>query len=102
MSFWELNHPPQRIAAIDASTAREKTYGELRADVDRLAGIFCECPRKSLVLLLARNQYECFVAYLACLNTAQAALLVDSSLHHDLLSGLIGKYRPEFIVSGAS
>lgn len=98
MSFWRLDHPPDSVAAIDAATGRQKTYGELRADVSQVAVAF-GTDRKQLILLLAQNRYECLVAYLAALNSQHPVLLLDPSTNHELLIGLIRTYAPDLILS---
>jgi long-chain acyl-CoA synthetase len=102
VSFWKLEHPQERLAVVDVRTGRSKTYGELRADVERAAarmattGPETSTPRrKSLVMLLAENRYECLVAYLAALHSGDALMLVDASLNRDLLLRLIETYRPD-------
>ena len=37
VNFWKLEHPPGRLAVVDVHSGRERTYGELRADVERAA-----------------------------------------------------------------
>ena len=85
---------------VDAHSGRERTYGELRADVDRTKGELAgmrKTGRKSLVMLLADNRYECLVTYLAALNSGDALVLVDATLNRDLLTRLIDTYRPDCI-----
>ena len=53
--------------------------------------------RKSLGLLVAQNRYECLVAYLAALNAGSALILVDGSLHAQLLREFVAAYEPDWI-----
>ena len=101
MNFWKLEHPQDRLAVVDGLTGQERTYGELRADVERAMRPTLRQGRKSLGMLLAQNRYECLVAYLAALNSNEALILVDATLNHDLLLRLIDTYRPDCIY-GAS
>jgi long-chain acyl-CoA synthetase len=101
VNFWKLAHPKERLAVTEVRTGRARTYGELRADVDRaMAEMPGEMPkpgRKSLLMLLAQNRYESLVAYLAALNSGDALVLVDATLNRDLLLRLINTYRPDCI-----
>ena len=99
MSFWTLDHRSDRVAAIDVATGRQKTYGELRADVAQMITAFGSSDRKQLILLLAQNRYECLVAYLAALNAKHPLMLLDPSTNHELVLGLVRTYSPDLIVS---
>lgn len=99
-NFWNLEHPEHSVAVVDAHTGRERTYAELRADVELMISAIPRMQRKSLKMLLAQNRYGCLVAYLAALNSRDALILVDASLHPDLLSRLINTYSPDFVLGG--
>jgi acyl-CoA synthetase (AMP-forming)/AMP-acid ligase II len=101
-NFWKLDHPPERLAVVDVHSGRERTYGELRADVGREVREMAKPSRKSLVLLLAQNRYESLVAYLAALNSGDALMLVDATLNRELLLQLIETYRPDRICGSAA
>jgi len=100
VNFWKLEHSPDRIAVVDAHTGREWTYGELRTDVARAAKAAGR-GKKSLLMLLAQNRYECLVAYLAALNSGDALMMVDATLNQELLARLVETYRPDFIYGEA-
>lgn len=100
--FWKLAFPPEHLAVIDPANGIEKTYGELRADVERAAGTMPNGGNKSLILLLAQNRYECLVTYLAALNLGHALLLVDSTLNHELFLQIVAAYQPQQICGGAT
>ena len=97
VNFWKVEHPPERLAVIDAQAGLERTYGELSSDVQRTAAGMARPGRKSLIMLLAQNRYESLVAYLAALNSGDALLLVDATLNRELLLRLIETYRPDRI-----
>ena len=107
-NFWELEHPPERLAVVDVHSGRERTYGELRADVELAAAemrpeIASRTPSgKSLIMLLAQNRYESLVAYLAALHSGDALVLVDATLNRELLLRLIETYRPDRICGTAA
>lgn len=100
--FWKLEQQPDQLAVIDGHAGVQKTYGELRADVERMVETMPARSGKSLVLLLAQNRYECLVAYLAALNSGQATILLDSNLNRELLLRFVSTYRPELIFAMAS
>ena len=109
-NFWKLDHPPERLAVVDVHGGRERTYGELRADVEReasamrseLAAGKAKPSGKSLTMLLAQNRYESLVEYLAALNSGDALVLVDATLNRDLLLRLIETYRPDRICGSST
>src|ERR1700745_334899 len=98
MDFWKIEHPLESLAMIEPARGRRKSYGELRHDVSQ---IFMP-ERRSLVLLLAQNRYECLVTYLAALQSGNPLLLVDASLNRELLAQLVETYRPAYIYASAS
>jgi long-chain acyl-CoA synthetase len=97
VNFWKLEHPARRLAAVDVHSGRERTYGELRADVEQAAAWMSKPGRKSLIMLLAQNRYESLVAYLAALNSGDALMLGDATLNRELLLRLVETYRPDRI-----
>jgi len=101
VNFWKLEHPQEKLAVVDVRAGRERTYGELRADVGRtMAAMAAETQkpeRKSLIMLLTQNSCDCLVAYLAALNSGDALVLVDATLNRELLLRLIDTYRPDRI-----
>ncbi|MBV9180682.1 MAG: AMP-binding protein [Acidobacteria bacterium] len=93
MEFWKIEHSPAGLAVIEPSSGRQKSYGELRSDVNQ---IFMPNGR-SLIFLLAQNRYECLCVYLAALQSDNPVLLIDASLDRTLLQGLVDTYRPAYI-----
>lgn len=98
--FWKLAYPPKHLAVIDEANRIEKTYGELRADVERAAATMPNNGKKSLVVLRAQNRYQCLVTYLATLNLGHALLLVDSTLNRELFLHIVACYQPQHIFGG--
>lgn len=97
MDFWKLEHPPDGLAAIVTLSGQQKTYGDLRGDMDRAAAAMPQ--RKSLLMLLAQNGYESLVIYLAALQSGHALMLTDAAVNPDFLTQLVNTYRPESIYS---
>jgi acyl-CoA synthetase (AMP-forming)/AMP-acid ligase II len=98
MDFWEIEHPQESLAVIEPATPRQKTYGELGREVSQT---FMP-KRRSLVMLLAQNRYECLLSYLAALRSGNPLLLVDASLNRELLAELIDTYRPAYVYAWVS
>lgn len=96
-NFWQLEHPPENPAVVIAQTGQQKTYGELRRDIERRSEAMARLPRRSLLMLLGQNRYECLVVYLAALHARRALLLADATLNEALLQQLVNTYRPDFI-----
>jgi len=98
MDFWKIEHPPESLAVIEPATGRQKSYGELRSDVSQMF-----MPKeRSLILLLAKNRYECLLTYLAALQSGNPLLLVDASLNPELLEQLVETYRPAHIYTASA
>lgn len=100
MDFWKIEHSPDSLAVMEATTGRRKTYGELRCDVGQI--FMPKRPQQSLILLLAQNRYACLVTYLAALQSGHPMLLADASLNRDLLVQLVDTYRPAYIYAAPS
>lgn len=101
MNFWSVTHSDDAPAAIEGSSGRQWSYGDLRNDVTRIQGALPRLGRKPLGVLLARNRYECVAAYLAALNSGNALILLDLSLKPDLLRHLLATYQPDWIFAGS-
>jgi long-chain acyl-CoA synthetase len=100
MEFWKVAHSGEAPAAIDARGGRLWNYGDLRQDVAHLQAALPMMGRKSLGLLLARNRYDCLIAYLAALNAGSALLLLDVSLNAELLGEFLATYHPDWVFTG--
>jgi len=98
MDFWKIEHPSESLAVVEPATGRQKSYGELRSDVSQMF-----MPKeRSLILLLAKNRYECLLTYLAALQSGNPLLLVDASLNPELLEQLVETYRPAHIYTASA
>jgi acyl-CoA synthetase (AMP-forming)/AMP-acid ligase II len=102
MGFLKLEHPPLSPAVIDPRLGLQKSYGDLCNDVEHVAAAIPKQGSKELVMLLANNRYESVIAYLAALRSGHALLLVDATLHHDLLIPMVNAYRPDYLWSASS
>lgn len=54
--------------------------------------------RRCLVFILCRNEPGSVAAYTSCINHGVVPLLLDSGLDRELLYGLVGTYKPDFII----
>jgi long-chain acyl-CoA synthetase len=99
--FWSLQHPAQALAVVDAHSGLQKTYGELRRDVERAALAMPRRTHKALCLLIAQNRYESIVSYLAALTRGDALVVADASVSRELYAGLVATYHPEFIFTSS-
>jgi long-chain acyl-CoA synthetase len=99
--FWTLKHPPQAVAVVDTHSGLQKTYGELREDVERAALAIPQHSDKPLCLLIAQNRYDSIVSYLAALTLGNALIVADASLNRELLAALVATYQPEFIFASS-
>jgi len=100
--IWTSSQSEEAVAAIDARTNKSSTYGQLRADVAQFAAALPRPDRKSLGLLLARNDYPSLVAYLGALQAENALILLDGSVNPALLSDFTGRYRPDWIFAAST
>ena len=98
MAFWNLRESDDALAAIDARTGREWSYAQLSRDAQRIGEALPRVHRKSLGVLLAQHRYECLAAYLAALRSGSSAvILLDATLHPELLRAFLEEYRPDWI-----
>lgn len=93
--FFNLSNFKDRIAVIDEEK-KHYSYDFLR--------ILCEDMEthvgggeKKLVFLLARNNIEVLIGYLALIRCNHAVKLVDRKIDQSLLTELITVYNPDFI-----
>ena len=96
MSFWHLQHPEGRLAAIDGATGERLSYAELRDRAEALAPCLQQ-PAKPLIFLAARNSADHLVTYLGTLTAGGAIALINPDLTPDLLGRLIDAYQPDWI-----
>jgi len=97
MEFWTLNPSDLAVAVIDARTGNEWTYGQLAEDSARMQAALPQSGRRTLGVLMAQNRYECFVAYLAALNSGSALMLLDAAVNPSLIGELLQVYQPDWI-----
>lgn len=100
MPFIAASATAETAALFDGATGRWHDYGDLRAAVGRLAGRL-QRERKSLVFLLAGNDWASVVALLGAIEAGHAVALVDPALPAARLAELIERYRPEMVIGGS-
>ncbi len=90
---WLAQGPPDReTALVDGSTGRRLSYGELRAEVVRLADALRAQGPRTLVFLGATHRLESVLLYLAALEAAYPLLLCEPQA--ESLARLCGVYGP--------
>jgi len=94
--FWNLNHPPAKIALIQAETDRICTYGQLQTIVNKIAAEIHH-NRKTLGFIFCKNNLASISCYLAALQQKQSVYLLDANLEHSFVSNLIEAYRPDWL-----
>jgi len=84
---------------IDAAAGRALTYGQLQAQVERLAAELAQpTPAdKRLFYVFADNSVEAIIAYLAGLTSEAAVALLNPALHPALAEELVESYQPEWL-----
>lgn len=91
-----VNSDDQNRVAVVTRSGRY-TYGHLFCEVEKINEQMSS-QVKQLVLILARNDYQSLVHYLAALQRRDAAMLISHELPPELLYRVIDLYRPAWIV----
>ncbi|HAS6190393.1 AMP-binding protein [Vibrio vulnificus] len=87
-----LNH---KIAIIDEN-GFEKSYADMARDIDVNSN---KMPSgRPLVFLKIGNDYDGVIDYLTCLKLRIPFLILDRGLEDTLLSGLVDKYHPNYLI----
>jgi long-chain acyl-CoA synthetase len=102
MKFWELDHPGDRPALIDADLGQTWSYGDLMRAASRVALRLGPPKRKQLGFILCRNTPECVAAYIGSLQANSVPALFSADLPEALLLPLIQAYRPDWVFAGSS
>jgi acyl-CoA synthetase (AMP-forming)/AMP-acid ligase II len=82
--------------ALIHDSGKQYTYAALASLSDKLADSM-ERQRKSLVLILAGNNVESIVGYLAGLRSGNAVMILNAHTDAELLDGIISVYAPDYI-----
>ncbi|MBB4823657.1 acyl-CoA synthetase (AMP-forming)/AMP-acid ligase II [Sporosarcina luteola] len=89
---WNLGDRPAVV-----TLERTYTYEELNTDIE-VFGKKLQSGEKELVVLLCTHTYELLVAYLAALRAGHAVMLVSGDLDIDLLTTIMERYQPKWII----
>ncbi|MEK4146252.1 AMP-binding protein [Robertmurraya sp. FSL W8-0741] len=96
-TFWNnFNEYKDRVAVVE-QVGKAYTYSELQQDMERLQKKI-RASYKQLILILAKNNYEYIVSYLAVLQNKDAVMLVNADLEESLLQTIIDSYQPAYII----
>lgn len=97
MNFWDLKNPDSQAEACYCEReGRPYTYEDLSGRVES-AKSEIRTDRKGVVLLLCDNSFSTLLAYLATLQSRQAAMLLPHQIELELLSNILSVYVPEYI-----
>ena len=91
--MWDLAKFSHNTAVID-ETGVSHTYSELSTYIKQIEEIICE---RNLVLCLCQNNFESLLGYIACVQTRNVPLLIESETDSQLLQNLVKVYSPSFI-----
>ncbi|MFD2442710.1 AMP-binding protein [Bacillus sp. CGMCC 1.16607] len=94
--LWKFPTEANRIAIIEPG-GKIYTYEQLQIDVQSMSEKI-QTKRKVLILLLARNDYNSLLGYLASLHTNHAVMLLNADLDKNLLETIIHTYKPTTIM----
>ncbi|MDT8977365.1 AMP-binding protein [Paenibacillus sp. chi10] len=82
--------------AIITQSGEHFSYDDLIRECDRFQPFF-ESRDKKLVMILAKNNIETIIGYLAAVQSNNAAMMIDAHLDSEILNNLISTYQPDFI-----
>ena len=85
--FFSLCQFSDRVAIIDDKD-NIYTYAELNKLCDEFSKNILSSTKK-LIFILCQNSIETIVAYLACLQTENVAVLIDAKINKGFLENLI-------------
>lgn len=80
-------------------TTRAYTYAQLVEDVQALKTQL-EAPKKGIVVLQCRNDYETIVRYVASLQSGHAVMLMNDPIEQEMLESIVATYEPLFLLGG--
>lgn len=93
--FWsDLTCFGHNVAVVDGNT--RLTYAELAEHCDALQKQLGDI--KSLVFVMASNDINGLIAYLACLRANKVCMLIDPELAQSKLDTLLTTYQPNFVI----
>ena len=97
--FWNnLKAFSAKIALVDTAIEKSVTYSELEQEASELSEKI-KLPFKGLVFLFTTNNAESVITYIAALKSGNAVLLLDEKLNDEIRNGLIGNYKPDYIIT---
>ena len=92
--FFEIDKKNPAKAAAISDTGDILSYGQLMTFSEEFCG---HIAHRTLLFILCKNCPAALKAYVSCLSGRIVPLLLDAGLDQELLAGLIGTYRPEYL-----
>ena len=99
--FLKSGCDPGSKAFLDADTGEWFTRAQLSSRVTAFADLL-RFPAKALGFHFAFNDGDSLIAYLAAIEAGHAVVMLNPELDAGLKSGLIARFRPDFIVAPQS
>lgn len=92
--FSNLENYKKSIALVEKE--KKITYEELIRNSYKFENFF---KKKSLVLILCKNNIDTITAYIATVRSGSVAMLINDSLNINLIKKIIIDYNPEYLFS---
>lgn len=96
-SFWIPSNDYENRPAVITRGESVVSYKKLFEDVEKRGDIL-RASQKQLILILAENNYETIISYLATLQNRDAVMLINAELDEQLINGIINTYQPNYII----
>lgn len=93
--FWQISEFDQEEALLEEN-GDSISYSQLQSLSEDLAENFSN-NKKDLLFILASNNIESIMGYIAALNSNTAVLLIDANIDDELFANLVNTYRPDFV-----
>ena len=89
MSFWNISNSNNQLAVIDSISKNNFTYKDIFQLVNQFENKLNCFHKKTLGVILCRNNLDSLVVYLASLRTQHAVFILDAGLHPSLCTSII-------------
>ena len=94
-SYTDLYKHKKKIAFI-LEDDKKISYSKLNLEIEK---VIKKIKKKSLIFILASNNIECMIMYLAAIRHNSVCLLIESTINRQNLNKLIKNFNPTYIFS---